>query len=174
MRTVAGGAELALEAELEPLRFERDSGGRVRWAGQDAADALAASTVQLLLKLRATQEEYRVPAEAELRLEPADAGRLRAVLDVTGRVTAATAGGGAPLGAGVWEVHAVVIVAGFRAAGRVRRSRGAEHLMLAVTADGRVAERRPGWQRNLRRRMPRPLVRAIRAAQRAVRRRTAH
>ena len=174
VRTVAGGAELALEAELEPLRFERDSGGRVRWAGQDAADALAASTVQLLLKLRATQEEYRVPAETELRLEPAEAGRLRAVLDVTGRVTAATAGGGAPLGAGVWEVHAVVIVAGFRAAGRVRRSRGAEHLMLAVTADGRVAERRPGWQRNLRRRMPRPLVRAVRAAQRAVRRRTAH
>ena len=43
----------------------RDSGGRVRWAGQDAADALAASTVQLLLKLRATQEEYRVPAETE-------------------------------------------------------------------------------------------------------------
>ena len=41
--------------------------------------------------------------------------------------------------------------------------------MLAVGAGGRVAERRPGWQRNLRRRMPRPLVRAIRQAQRAVR-----
>ena len=48
----------------------------------------------------------------------------------------------------------------------------AEHLMLAVTQDGRVLERRPGWQRNLRRRMPRPVVRAIREVQRRVRRRT--
>ena len=99
-------------------------------------------------------------------------GRERAVLDVTGTVTAATAAGGAPLGPGLWEVHVVVIVAGFRAAGRVARARGAEHLMLAVTPDGRVAERRPGWQRNLRRRMPRPVVRALREAQRTVRRRT--
>jgi hypothetical protein len=53
----------------------------------------------------------------------------------------------------------------------VLRARGAEHLMLASTADGRVGERRPGWQRNMRRRMPRPLVRAIREAQRVVRRR---
>jgi hypothetical protein len=68
-------------------------------------------------------------------------------------------------------VHAVVIVAGFRAAGRVRRVRGAEHLMIAVTSDGRVAERRPGWRRNLRRQVPRPVVRALREAQRVVRRR---
>jgi glycosyltransferase involved in cell wall biosynthesis len=171
VRAVAGGAELRLEAELEPLRFERDSGGRVRWAGQDATGALDASTVQVLLKQRATQEEYRVPATAELRLVDGDAGRLRAVLDVSAGVTAATAAGGAPLPAGLWEVHALVIVAGFRAPGRVRRARGAEHLMLAVTPDGRIAERRPGWQRNLRRRMPRPLVRALREAQRAVLRR---
>jgi glycosyltransferase involved in cell wall biosynthesis len=170
VRSVPGGVDLMVEAELEPLRFERDPSGRVRWAGQDATEALEGSTVQLLLKLRETQEEYRVPAEAALRLEPAGGG-LRAVLGVTGRVTAASAAGGAPLGPGLWEVHAVVIVAGFRATGRVRRARGAEHLMLAATAGGQVAERRPGWQRNLRRRMPRPLVRAIRDAQRAVRRR---
>ena len=42
--------------------------------------------------------------------------------------------------------------------------------MLTVGPDGRVPSAAPGWQRNLRRRMPRPLVRAIRRAQRAVRR----
>ena len=171
VREVPGGAELRLEAELDPLRFTRD-GDRVRWDGEDATEALGASTVQVLLKLRATQEEYRVPAEAVSRLEPAAGGQVRAVLDVTAKVAAATVAGGAPLGPGLWEVHVVVIVAGFRAAGRVARARGAEHLMLAVTADGRVAERRPGWQRNLRRRMPRPVVRVLREAQRAVRRRT--
>ena len=36
----------------------------------------------------------------------------------------------------------MVIVAGFRAAGRVRRARGAEHLMLAVGA-GRARGRAP-------------------------------
>jgi len=171
-RPVTGGLELRLEAELEPLRFERD-GERVAW-GRDRLDATAAiqgSTVQLLLKRRATQEEYRVPADAQTRLEPDADGRLRAVVSVSARVAAAGAAGGAPLPEGLGEVHALVIVAGFRAAGRGLRARGGEHLMLAATRDGRIAERRPGWQRNLRRRMPRPVVRAIRAAQRALRRR---
>jgi len=43
-----------------------------------------------------------------------------------------------------------------------------------VTRDGRVVERAPGWKRNLRRRTPRPVVRAIREVQRALRRRAAH
>jgi hypothetical protein len=145
---------------------------RVVWGDGriDATAALERSTVQLLLKRRDTQEEYRVPAEVETRLVDEPDG-VRAVLSGTGRVIAATAAAGGPLPAALWEVHVVVIVAGFRAAGRVRRARGEEHLMLAVTPDGRVVERRSGWQRNLRRRMPRPLVRAIREAQRAVRRR---
>jgi len=171
-RPLADGLELRLEAELEPLAFARE-GERVVW-GPDRLDATAAlegSTVQLLLKQRATQEEYRVPAEVRTRLEPGADGGLRAVVSATGRVVPATAAGGAPLPPGLWEVHAMVIVAGFRAAGRVRRARGAEHLMLAATPDGRIAERRPGWQRNLRRRMPRTVVRAIREAQRAIRRR---
>jgi hypothetical protein len=62
----------------------------------------------------------------------------------------------------------MAIVAGFRAVGRVRRPRGEEHLLIGVGADGRAAPRRPGWQRNLRRRTPRGLVRAIRRAQRAL------
>jgi poly(ribitol-phosphate) beta-N-acetylglucosaminyltransferase len=172
LRPLHGGAELRLEAQLAGLRFERD-GERLLWGGDraDATRALAGSTVQLLLKQRATQEEYRLPADVELRLVDEPDGRVRAAMAVSGRVDAATAAGGAPLPPGLWEVHAMVIVAGFRAAGRVRRARGAEHLMLAATADGRVSERRPGWQRNLRRRTPRGLVRAIREAERAVRRR---
>jgi hypothetical protein len=146
----------------------------VLW-GPANADATAAlrdgSTVQLLLRQRSSQEEYRVPAEVELRVVDAPGGGARAIVAARGRVDARTAAAGGPLAEGAWEVHAMVIVAGFRAAARVRRSRGAEHLMLAVGPDGHVAERRPGWQRNLRRRMPRPLVRAIRQTQRTVRRR---
>ena len=71
-------------------RVAGDGPGRDGGAGRG-------STVQLLLKQRATQEEYRVPAAAEVRLVDGAAGRVRAVVDVTGRVTAATAAGGAPL-----------------------------------------------------------------------------
>jgi poly(ribitol-phosphate) beta-N-acetylglucosaminyltransferase len=163
------GGELRVEAELAGLRFER-RGERVMWQDLDATAALEGATVQLLLKRRETQEEYRVPTRIERRLVDAPDG-VRAVVIASGTVDAATGAAGGPLPPALWEVHAVVIVAGFRAAGRVRRVRGAEHLMLAVTEDGRVAERRPGWQRNLRRRMPRPVVRAIREAQRVVRRR---
>jgi poly(ribitol-phosphate) beta-N-acetylglucosaminyltransferase len=170
VREVPGGAEVQVEAELAGLRFARD-GERVVWgdARLEAENALEGSTVQLLLKRRATQEEYRVPAKVERRMVDAPDG-VHAVVAATGAVTAATDAAGGPLPVALWEVHAVVIVAGFRAAGRVRRARGAEHLMIAVTSDGRVAERRPGWQRNLRRRVPRPVVRAIREAQRVVQR----
>ncbi len=77
---------------------------------------------------------------------------------------------GSPLPAGLWEVHVVVIVAGFRATGIVRRADGPENLILAVDPGGRVSEHRPGLRRKLRRRMPPPLERAIGRAQRAVRR----
>jgi poly(ribitol-phosphate) beta-N-acetylglucosaminyltransferase len=165
---VDGGA-LRVDAELAGLRFER-RGDRVLWRGLDATHVLERATVQLLLKRRETQEEYRVATQVETRLVDAPDG-VRAVVTASGTVDPAKGAAGGPLPTALWEVHVVVIVAGFRAAGRVRRVRGAEHLMLAVTDDGRVVERRPGWQRNLRRRVPRPVVRAIREAQRVVRRR---
>jgi hypothetical protein len=171
VRPAGGLLELELEGELEGLRFERD-GERVTWRGADATDSLrGGSTVQLLLKQRSSQEEYRVPADVELRLLDAEDGGVRAVVVASARVDGTTAAAGAALAPGPWEVHAVVIVAGFRAVCRVRRARGSEHLMLAAAPGGRVRELRPGWRRNLRRRLPRPLVRAIREAQRAVRRR---
>jgi glycosyltransferase involved in cell wall biosynthesis len=172
VRPVEGGAEVLVEGELTGLRFTRE-GDRLVWSKDrvDATDALSGATIQLLLKRRATQEEYRVPAKVEPRFADGADG-VRVVVAATGTVTAATGAAGGPLPAALWEVHAVVIVAGFRAITRVRRRDSAEHLMLAVTGDGRVLERRPGWQRNLRRRMPRPVVRAIRELQRVVRRRT--
>jgi poly(ribitol-phosphate) beta-N-acetylglucosaminyltransferase len=173
LRAAAGAVELELEAELEGLSFERD-GERIVW-GPGRADATAAlrdgSTVQLLLKQRASQEEYRVAAAAELRLGDEPGGRVRAIVAASGRVDAGRAAAGGPLPPGLWEVHAMVIVAGFRAQGRVLRARGEEQLMLEVGSDGQVSERRPGWRRNVRRRTPRRLVRAIRGAQRAARRR---
>ena len=163
-------AEVRLRAELDGLRFTRD-GDRLLWEGADATDALAGgSTLQLLLKQRASQAEYRAPADVTTEFVDGRDG-VRAVLTATGRVTAATGAAGAPLPPGMWEVRGVVIVAGFRAQGRVLRARGSEHLMLAVTRDGRVVERAPGWKRNLRRRMPRRLVRALREVQRRLRRR---
>ena len=173
VRAVDGGVELALEAELEGLRFER-AGERVVWGSEraDATDALRdGSTMQLLLKRRSSQEEYRIPADVRLRLADEPDGRVRAFVAASGRIEAGTAAGGGPLARGLWEVHVMAIVAGFRAIGRVRRPRGEEHLMIGVRADGRAVPRRPGWQRNLRRRTPRGLVRAIRRAQRAVLRR---
>ena len=172
MRPVEGGAELTVEGELTGLRFLRD-GERLVWGEDrvDATDALSGATIQLLLKRRATQEEYRVPAKVEPRFADGSDG-VRVVVRAAGTVSAATGAAGGPLPAALWEVHAVVIVAGFRAITRVRRRDSAEHLMLSVTEDGRVAERRPGWKRNVRRRMPRPVVRAIRELQRVVRRRT--
>jgi glycosyltransferase involved in cell wall biosynthesis len=172
VRPVEGGAEVALEGELTGLRFTRE-GDRLVWGRDrvDATDALSGATIQLLLKRRATQEEYRVPAKVEPRFADGPDG-VRVVVAATGTVTAATGAAGGPLPAALWEVHAVVIVAGFRAPTRVRRRDSAEHLMIAVTQDRHVVERRPGWQRNLRRRMPRPVVRALRELQRVVRRRT--
>ncbi len=172
VRSLPDGARLEVETELAGLRFERDGGGRVLWGAEraDATKGLEGSTVQLLLKHPVTHEEYRVPAEVELRLvdEPGDG--VRAVQAVTGTIEAATVAGGSPLPPGLWEVHVVVVVAGFRAAGMVRSPHGSENLILAAGSDGRVSERRPGWRRALRRRMPSVLVRAVRRARREVRR----
>jgi len=171
VRPAADGAlELTVEGELDGLRFRR-AGDRVVWGERavDATDALERGTIQLLLKRRSTQEEYRVPAKIAPRLADGTDG-VRSVVTATGTVDGRAGAAGAPLPRGIWEVHAVVIVAGFRAVARVRRARGAEHLMIGVAGDGRVSERRPGWQRNLRRRMPRGVVRALREVQRRIRR----
>ena len=171
MQPQADGARLEVEAGLRGLHFDRD-GDRlgIRAERADATAGLYKSVVQLLLKNPITHEEYRVPAEIELRLVDEPDGTVQVVQAVTGTIESASVAGGPPLPAGLWEVHVVVIVAGFRATGIVRREDGPENLILSVGPGGRISENRPGLRRKLRRRMPPRLVRAIRHAQRAVRR----
>lgn len=167
VRPLPDGARLELEAELDGLRFARDR-DRVVWGEgrADATDGLPESTVQLLLKHPVTHAEYRVPAEIELRLVDDPDGSVRAVQAVTGTIETATVAGGSRLPPGLWEVHVVVVVAGFRMAGLVRGTRGKENLILSVAPGGRASERRPGWRRRLRRMVPSRLVRAIDRARR--------
>jgi glycosyltransferase involved in cell wall biosynthesis len=167
VRSLPDGARLELEAELDGLRFARD-GDRVVWGEgrADATEGLGESTVQLLLKHPVTHAEYRVPAEIELRLVDEPDGSVRAVQTVTGTIETATVAGGTRLPPGLWEVHVVVVVAGFRMAGLARGSSGKENLFLSVAPGGRVSERRPGWRRRLRRNVPSLLMRAIERARR--------
>jgi len=169
-----------LESEDGPLAFRRQNGA-VTWVapatvegsaadGLDAAPALEKSVVQVLLKRLATQEEYRVPAELERRLEQGPDGQLVPRLRVDAKIDAATGAAGAPLEPGSWAVFVMVIVGGFRMAGRVHDAPGTELLSLTVHGDGRVTTRAPRWRRRLRRRVPRPVLRAARRTQRAVRR----
>ena len=89
LRPLPGGARLEVEAELAGLRFGRD-GDTVVWGAEraDATAGLANSVVQLLLKHPGTHEEYRVPAEIELRLvdEPDGRGAGRAGRDGDDRI----------------------------------------------------------------------------------------
>ena len=104
VRERAGGADVEIRAELAGLRFARD-GDRLVWGAErlDATEALATgSTLQLLLKRRATQEEYRVPAEATTELADEEDG-VRAVVAAAGRVEAATGAAGRPLDPGAWD-----------------------------------------------------------------------
>ena len=167
VRPADGGAELRLEAELDGLRFKRD-GERLavgRATAPTRPTRCAASTVQLLLKRRATQEEYRVPGRGRAAPRRRAGRRVRAVRAVTGTVDGRDrrrrAGRCRPA---CGRSTRSSIVAGFRASGRVRRRARGRAPDARRDPDGRVAERRPGWQRNLRRRMPRGLVRAIREA----------
>jgi glycosyltransferase involved in cell wall biosynthesis len=172
VRSRPDGAELELESELAGLRFAR-AGDRVVW-GEERADATAGlelSTVQVLLKHPATHEEYRVPADVSMRFVDAPDGTVRAVQDVRARLESATVAGGARLRPGLWEMHAVVIVAGFRAPGMVRRARGGDTALLIARANGSVAEHSSGWLLRLKRRAPQPLGRVVGRARRAVRRR---
>ncbi len=86
MQPLADGARLEVEAGLRGLRFERD-GDRLLFGAEraDATPGLGKSVVQLLLKNPTTHEEYRVPAEIELRLVDEPDGSVQVVQAVTGR-----------------------------------------------------------------------------------------
>ena len=103
--------------------------------------------------------------QLEQRLEPGPDGQLVPRLRVDAKIDAATGAAGAPLEPGSWAVFVMVIVGGFRMAGRVHDAPGTELLSLTVHGDGRVTTRAPRWRRRLRRRVPKPV--AARGAARA-------
>jgi poly(ribitol-phosphate) beta-N-acetylglucosaminyltransferase len=125
------GLELRVQARLAPrrLRFVRN-GDRVLWdppsalapllgeEDRDAGDAIAASRVRLYLHRVDDGTEHALPASTEVRL---GARHPRPTLIARARIDPATAAGGSPLPAGAWELRAVVSVAGFEHARRLRR-----------------------------------------------------
>ena len=170
VRPIGGRRRAALEAELEPLRFERD-GDRVVWgaARLDATDALRPQHDPAAAQ--AARDAGGVPRAGH---RSSCGSRRRATACARwsprpARVTAATAAAGAPLPGGLWEVHAVVIVAGFRAARAAPARRGAEHLMLARRPrTGASPSAARAGSATCAGGCRAPLVRAIREAQREV------
>lgn len=160
------GIEAALASRGEPLRFARRA-GRLLWVppaplqdalppeALDATDELPASRAQVFLRSTADRSEYVLPGETEVRLEDADGPgqRVRAVLVADARLAPDRAAAGSPLPPGDWEVFAVVTVAGFSTARRVR-GRGDDPLTLTVDAAGQVVERRSPRSRRVAHRVP--------------------
>ena len=121
-------AELELDAELEGLRFQRD-GERVVW-GEGRADATAGlptrAPCSCCSSRRSTQDEYRLPAEVELRLVDEADGSVRVVQSIVATIESATVAGGSRCRAGCGSSTSIVVVAGFRMPGmRARRPRQA-------------------------------------------------
>jgi hypothetical protein len=176
-----GDLSLSLQAELQgedgALRFER-RGEAVTWAPPqplsravaagrlDAKDAVAASTVNVFLRSLDTEAEYLVPTEVGVRLVPDEAtGALRPAMTVEARISAATGAAGARLPPGHYGVLGTITLAGFKATGRPRRTPTADGLVVTVSAEGAVTERRPTWRRRVGRILP-WLVRPVRVVTR--------
>jgi len=155
------GAALALDVRAElagpddtPLTFSR-AGDRLLWnppkalrgeldgAALDVTAELAKARVDLLVKSLTTNVEYALPAESELRLEPAGEGPdapLRAVVSARARLNPATAAAGARLRRGEWRLEAVVRLAGFTDHRLVRMRRSP--VLFVMRPHGRLQLRR--------------------------------
>lgn len=143
-----------LVGDTEPLRFER-RGDRVAWVPPErlrplvpvelceASDALASGKAQALVRSKADRSEFLLPLQLERRLG-ADG-----VVSVDGqaRVRSRKEAGGAPLAAGDWELRNIVMVAGFQAAGAMRRAEDDRAVLLTVGPRGRLAARAAGEPR---------------------------
>lgn len=147
--------DLALRGTEQPLIFERhgdDEDRRVRWvpppgplrellpeALLDATADFAASQPALFLHSPKTHSEYPIAAKGEARL--ITDGTVAQAGDA--RLNPGRASGGSPLRAGTWEVHAVTEIAGFTATAPVARRLATEPMLLRMTQDRRLTERRP-------------------------------
>jgi glycosyltransferase involved in cell wall biosynthesis len=162
--------EARLVGDELPLRFERRE-DRLFWVpppgvpdpGLEATDDLFNSKVQILMRT-GDEGEYAVPTKVnEFKLEPAEDGKLEAVLEGEARIPP-----GALPAPGRWGMIAVVTIVGFSAVGKVRGKKSAAHVRLKVddslqvvrtrrlpvqppSLAGRVARRVPGLARLARR-----------------------
>jgi glycosyltransferase involved in cell wall biosynthesis len=150
-------ARLRVEAGLsslrEPLRFER-RGDRTLWVPpraltdrvpedvRDATEPLAASRAQVLARAKTDKAEFMLPAGFKVSLD----GEGRPRLNGNAKLRVRKAAGGGPLRKGDWQLHAVLIFAGFQVPGALKRRETGKMVTLAVTPDGQVYEKAPGRQ----------------------------
>ncbi|MEU9170473.1 glycosyltransferase family A protein [Streptomyces sp. NPDC048420] len=86
----------------------------VAWVGAHSVAAFGRATVDLLLRERASSAQYFQPVEFTRETVPTQTdGRVRLVLRGTAAVDPATAAGGDPLGAGLWDVFVRVKLGGW-------------------------------------------------------------
>jgi poly(ribitol-phosphate) beta-N-acetylglucosaminyltransferase len=162
--------EARLVGDEHQLRFERRE-DRIFWVPPpgvpdpqlEATDDLFNSKVQILMRTQ-DEGEYAVPTDVhEFKLEPAEDGKLEAVLEGEARIPP-----GALPAPGRWGMIAVVTIVGFSAVGKVRGKKSAAHVRLKVdeslqivrkrrlpvqppSLPGRIARRIPGLARLVRR-----------------------
>jgi glycosyltransferase involved in cell wall biosynthesis len=179
--------EAALVGEHAPLTFVR-RGSRMLWSppealrgklpadGLDATEDLEKGRAEVVLRSRRNRSEFTVPSRSAmlmLRAGP-EGDAKRPAFNVAAEIDVSEAGGGARLGPGLWEVHAVQNIGGFNATAPVMTPdrgplRASKPLTFWVTPDGRL-RRNPPLRRRLRRRLP-SLAKRVRRARRRVSRR---
>jgi glycosyltransferase involved in cell wall biosynthesis len=173
--------ELELEARLggerHPFTVTR-RGARMDWIppeslraelpaeALDLTDELEKSQAQVLLRSKRNQTEFAVRTRSELVLVRAgdDPGAKQPVLVARAEIDPRKAAAGARLGAGDWQLHVNVVMAGFTAMADAVRvpartrfpllaRRDPKNLILTTTRDGRLVER-PAFKRQAARRLP--------------------
>ena len=164
-----------------PLRFERRDGrllwdppedlpGTVPAALLDWTDAFPHAQARVVMRSVSDRTDFVLPAEQELELVDAGAGRVTPVMRGEARIEPRRAAAGATPPPGRWEVLGVVRVGGFATAGRARRRLTADEYEVRIGEDGAVAgpgrPRPAGVLRGLARRVP-GLADAVRRSRRA-------
>jgi poly(ribitol-phosphate) beta-N-acetylglucosaminyltransferase len=139
--TLGAPGELAFVREGEGVRWRPPPPLREALAGADldATEPLRSSRIQILLHSLRDGTEYLVGGDTEVAFETTG-GAVRPVLTTDFAIAAATAGAGAPLPVGDWEVRALVTVAGFSHVRLVRRTGGP--LVLRSSSPDRLVARR--------------------------------
>jgi glycosyltransferase involved in cell wall biosynthesis len=175
-----GAVRLQLEALLHDpagiLVFERNGAG-VRWRPPealaaslpasclDAGGALDDGDVSLMIRAAEQEEEFLLPATAQLRLVPERRGPSRVAVDIEARVPVGTAAAGRRLAARRHGLRAVLYVAGFRVIAPVAHGVRKPRLALAFDSSGTARVVEPSWKQRVAALFPglRRFLRAARA-----------